>query len=84
MKKVLFLSKLKKTGYKLIHNSAKLRGRGESYDKKERKTEYDQKDHITSGTQGRKNKVLKRHIDLTGIANLKQMSVGQKSVLRKP
>ena len=37
------------------------------------------------GIQGRKNKVLKRSIDLTGIkksANLGQMSGGQKSALR--
>ena len=46
MKKKGFFSEVhKKSDYKLIHNSAKLSGRGERYYNKTRQTLYAQKDH---------------------------------------
>ena len=56
----------KESGYKLIYNSAKLSGRGERFNKKKHDKPYMPKKAVNSGTQGRKNKDLKMHIDLTG------------------
>ena len=55
-----------KSGYKLIYNSAKFSGRGERYYKKKHDKPYMPKKAMKSGTQGRKNKVLKRYSELTG------------------
>ena len=55
----------KKSGYKLIYNSAKLSGRGERYYKQKYDKLYMPKKALKSGTQGSKNQVLKMHIDLT-------------------
>ena len=56
----------KKSGYKLIYNSAKLSGQGERCYKQKYDKPYMPKKALKSGTQGSKNQVLKRHIDLAG------------------